>query len=120
MARFAAEDLRVLRDEREVTIRTAAHPKSAIVIWVVVADDDVFVRSVYGAPGRWYRDLAAGGLGTLEFGGRQLAVRATPERDAVALSRASEAYLRKYRPSPYAEAMVKAEILPTTLRLEQR
>jgi hypothetical protein len=32
----------------------------------------------------------------------------------------SQAFLRKYRPSPYAEAMVKQEILATTLRLEPR
>jgi hypothetical protein len=41
-----------LRDVREVAIRTEKHPKTAVVIWVVVADDEVFVRSVRGAKGR--------------------------------------------------------------------
>jgi hypothetical protein len=120
MAKFDAETLRGLRDVREIAIRTEKHPNSAVVIWVVVADDDVFVRSVGGAKGRWYRDLAAGGPATLEVAGRRLAVQAIPVSDADAIARASREYLRKYRPSPYAPAMVKAEVLPTTLRIEPR
>ena len=61
MTNFDADTLRELRDVQEVAIRTEKHPKSAVVIWVVVADDEVFVRSWRGAKGRWYRDLAAGG-----------------------------------------------------------
>jgi hypothetical protein len=37
----------------------------------VVADEEVFVRSVRGTKGRWYGDLAAGGPATLEFAGRE-------------------------------------------------
>ena len=44
MAKFDADTLRDLRDLREVAIRTEKHPDSAVVIWVVVADDEVFVR----------------------------------------------------------------------------
>jgi hypothetical protein len=117
MANFDAETVRELRDVREVSIRTEKHPKTAVVIWVVAADDEVFVRSVKGTRGRWYRDLAPGGLATLEFAGRRLAVQAIPVTDPDAVARASREYLRKYRPSPYAQAMVKAEILSTTLRL---
>jgi hypothetical protein len=46
---------------REGAIRTEKHPKSRVVIWVVVADDEVFVRSWRGTKGRWYRDIAAAG-----------------------------------------------------------
>ena len=120
MANFDAETLRELRDVREVSIRTEKHPKTAVVIWVVAADDEVFVRSVKGARGRWYMDLAAGGLATLEFAGRRLAVQVIPVSDPDAIARASREYLRKYRPSPYAQAMVNSEILSTTLRLEPR
>jgi hypothetical protein len=78
MAKFDADTLRELRDFQEVAIRTERHPDSAAVIWVVVADDEVFVRSVRGSKGRWYRDLATGGSATLEFAGRQVEVRAFP------------------------------------------
>ena len=120
MAKFDAETMRELRDRQEVTIRTEKHPAGAVVIWVVVADEEVFVRSVGGAKGRWYRDLAAGGPATLEFAGRRLAVQAVPASDPDAVARASREYLRKYQPSPYAQSMVRAEVLPTTLRLEPR
>ena len=120
MTDFDADILRELRDVREVAIRTEKHPNTAVVIWVVVADDEVFVRSVRGTKGRWYRDLAAGGTTTLEFAGRRLAVQAIPASDPAAIDRASREYLRKYQPSPYAQAMVHADVLPTTLRLEPR
>lgn len=118
MARVDADTLRELHEVREMAIRTETHPNTAVVIWVVVADDEVFVRSVRGSKGRWYRDLAAGGSATLEFAGRRLAVRAIPVNDPAAITRASREYLRKYQPSPYAQSMVRSEVLPTTLRLE--
>src|SRR5437899_10861255 len=120
MTTFDTDTLRALRDADEVAIRTAKHPANPVTIWVAVADDAVFVRSVGGTKGRWYRDLAAGGPATLEFAGRRLAVQAVPASEPDAVARASHEYLRKYRPSPYAQAMVKSEVLLTTLRLEPR
>jgi len=65
MTNFDVDTLRDLHDLQEVVIRTEKHPKSAIVIWVAVTDNEVFVRSWLGAKGRWYKDLAAGGNATL-------------------------------------------------------
>ena len=120
MAKFDADTLGELRDLKEIAIRTEKHPKSAVVIWVVVVGDEVFVRSVRGGRGRWYRDLAAGGSATLEFAGRRLAVQALPANDTASIERASREYLRKYQPSPYAQSIVRAEVLQTTFRLEPR
>jgi hypothetical protein len=120
MTNFDADTLRELRDVQEVAIRTEKHPKSAVVIWVVVADDEVFVRSWRGARGRWYRGLAAGGPATLELAGRRLAVQALPASDQIAVARASREFLRKYQRSTHAQEMVRSETLPTTLRLEPR
>jgi hypothetical protein len=120
MAKFNAETLGELRGVQEVMIRTEKHPNSAVVIWVVVADDEVFVRSWRGAKGGWYKDLAAGGAATLEFAGRQLAVQAIPASDQAAVARASREFLRKYQRSTHAQEMVRSETLPTTLRLEPR
>ena len=53
MANFDADTLRELCGVRELRIRTGKHPKTAVVIWIVVADDEVFVRSWLGAKGRW-------------------------------------------------------------------
>jgi hypothetical protein len=120
MTNFPADILNELRDVREVAIRTEKHPESAVVIWVVVAGAEVLVRSWRGTKGRWYRDLAAGGPAFLEFASRRLAVQAIPASDPTAVAQASSEFLRKYGPGPYAEAMVKPEIRPTTLRLEPR
>ena len=51
MANFDTDTLRELRHLQEVAIRTEQHPQTAVVIWVAVADDEVFVRSVRGAKG---------------------------------------------------------------------
>ena len=109
-----------MRDAKEVSIRTGKHPASAVPIWVVVADEEVFVRSAYGAKGRWYRDLAAGGAATLELAGRRMQVQAIPAHEPAAVEAVSREYLRKYGPGPYSEMMVKPDILSTTLRLEPR
>ena len=82
MPTFDADTLRALHDAQEPTIRTDQHPNSAVVIWVVVEGDGVFVRSWLGARGRWYKDLAAGGAATLEFTGHRLPVKAFPASDA--------------------------------------
>jgi hypothetical protein len=120
MTNFDADTLRALRDVQEPSIRTDKHPRSTVVIWVVVDGDDVFVRSWLGARGRWYKDLAAGGLATLEFAGRQLAVQAIPASDDASVERTSREILRKYRHSSHAREMVRSDIRPTTLRLEPR
>jgi hypothetical protein len=69
VAKFDADALCELRDVRELRIRTGKHPKTAAVIRILVAEDEVFVRSWLGAGGRWYRDLAPGGPATFEFAG---------------------------------------------------
>lgn len=120
MTKFDADTLQELCDVRELRIRTGKHPKTAVVIWIVVADDEVFVRSWLGARGRWYRDLATGGPATLEFAGHRIEVQALPASDAASVARASAALLRKYQPSAHAQEMVRSEILSTTLRLEPR
>ena len=120
MTNFDADTLRELRDLQESKIRTEKHPESAVVIWVVVADNEVFVRSWRGTEGRWYRDLAPGGPAMLEFAGRNLGVAAIRADDPAAIARASQEFLRKYQPDPHAQEMVRSEILPTTLRLEPR
>lgn len=89
-------------------------------IWIVVADDTVFVRSAYGTRGRWYRDLLADRQVTLLAGGRELHAQAVPENEADAIAAVSREYLRKYGTGPYAQAMVKPAVLAHTLRLEPR
>jgi len=116
--RFDAAALARLAAEREVSVRTARHPGRAVVIWVVVVGETVFARSVRGRRGQWLRDLLAEDAATLEWQGGSHAVRAVPVTDAAAIAAVSQAYLAKYADSPYAAAMVRADVLDTTLRLD--
>ncbi len=120
MAGFEQGVLRELRDRKEVAIRTPKHPGTGVTIWIVVSGDEVFIRSVKGPQGRWFRDLTGGGPATLEFAGRTVAVTAVPATDTASVERASREYLSKYRESPYAQPMVRPEVLGTTMRLEPR
>ena len=118
MAKFDQETLRKLHDCQEVAILTTKHPGSPVTIWVVVSGTEVFVRSVRGTKGRWYRDLANGGPATLEFDNKKLAVQAVPATDAGSIERANQEFLSKYRSSPSAASIVRPEVLETTLRLD--
>src|SRR3954468_24328922 len=120
MPHFDTDMLDVLRTVPEITVRTHKHPDQAVPIWVVVADDKVFVRSAYGTRGRWYRDLTADGTATLSACGRVVNAQAVPENETDAIAAVSREYLRKYGTGPYAQAMVKPAVLAHTLRLEPR
>jgi len=119
MARkFDAAELDFLRTTQEVGIRTVKRSDHSVIIWAVVVGDAAFVRSVRGPSGKWYKAAAADGRLTLEINDRLVVVRAIPVSDAPTIAAVSAEYLAKYATSPYAQAMVKPETLPTTLRIE--
>ncbi len=115
---FDAATLATLNSAREVRIRTARHKRRGVVIWIVVADDAAFVRSVRGPSGKWFAAAAADGRATLELDGRQLPVRVVPITDQAAIGSVSQAFLTKYATSPYAQSIVAPDTLLTTLRLD--
>jgi hypothetical protein len=116
--KFDDATLALLRDAKEVRIRTARSKRRGVIIWVVVADNAVFVRSVRGPEGNWYVTVAADRRATLALDAREWLVHAVPVTDRPTIDAVSQAFLSKYATSPYAQAMVRAEVLPTTLRLE--
>jgi len=115
---FDKDTLAALHDAMEVRISVGSPTRKPVIIWVVVAGNEAFVRSVKGTEGHWYKTAAAAGHGTLEVGGRDLPIRLVPISDTAAIERASQAYLAKYSTSPYAQSMVRADVLATTLRVE--
>ena len=118
VATFDAATLEELRGTQEVRIGVGDRPDRGVVIWIVVLADEVFIRSYQGPKARWYRSAIAEGHATLEVDHRLIPARAVPVTDAATIAAVSDAYLAKYAGSPYAKAMVQAEVLPTTLRLE--
>ena len=90
-------------------------PSKRIPIWAVVVDDEAYVRSYRGERGAWYRRALRDGRMTLEG----VDVRVEPVEDGALNARISDAFRAKYgAQSPEStEAMVKPEIVATTLRL---
>jgi hypothetical protein len=120
---FDPETLQLLNETREVRVETRRDedaPAHRTTIWVVTVDGDVFVRSVRGERGRWYREVSANPSAALHVGDRRIPVRASPVTDEPTVGAVSEAYQSKYgRTSPGStRAMVQPETLPTTLKLE--
>ncbi len=117
---FSPELVALLDGSIEVDIetRSAAGTPHRATIWVVVDRTDVFVRSVNGTRGRWYREAIADPAVALHLDGRRLPARATPAADEGSIDRASRGYEQKYRGDPSTPAMLQPEILDTTIRLE--
>ena len=102
------------------TRRGEGAPVHRTTIWAVVADGDVFVRSLKGASGRWYRELMSDPVAVVHAQGDAFPVRAVPASDPGSVERASEALRRKYSDSRSLESMLEDDILDTTVRLEPR
>ena len=120
---FDAETLQVLDETREAQIETRRDedaPVHRTIIWAVTVDGEVYVRSVRGEKGRWYREVSANPDAALHFGDRRIPVRAVSVRGEPTVGAVSEAYRDKYgRTSPGStRAMLQPETLPTTLKLE--
>lgn len=115
---FDAETLATLSNAKEVRIRTSRHKGRGVVIWIVVADDAAFVRSVQGPAGKWYTTAAADGEATLEVADRRIPVHVARVDNPATIEAVSRAFLSKYAASPYAPSIVRADTLPTTLRLD--
>jgi hypothetical protein len=119
---FEAETLRLLDEIREVRIETRRDgdsPKHRTIIWVVVVEGEVFVRSVRGPRGRWYREISSNPEGALHVEDVRIPVLAAPATEGATVDAVSAAFRSKYqRSSPAStEAMVRPETLPTTLKL---
>jgi hypothetical protein len=122
-ASFDTDTLRLIDGVREIRIETSRDedaPAHRTTIWVVTMDGSVFVRSVRGGKGRWYREVSANPAAALHVGDDRIPVRAVPVTDDATIAAVSEAYWEKYgRTSPGStRAMVQPDTLPTTLRLE--
>jgi len=120
---FDRETLELLDRRREVRIETTRPDGRTrrTVIWIMVEGDDVFVRSVRGDRGFWYQAaLDEPEKVALLVDGRYIPARAVAATDEDEIARCSDGVRRKYRSGASVVAMVRPEVLNTTLRLEPR
>ena len=102
------------------TRRSEGAPVHRTIIWIVVTDGQVYVRSLRGEDGRWFRELMAMPDAGLHVEGEAVPVLAVRADDRDSVERATDGFRRKYADSPYLDSMIRDEIAPTTVRLEAR
>jgi hypothetical protein len=117
---FSREQLEAIDRTEEVHIETRddAGTSHRTIIWAVVDDDDVFIRSYRGPNARWYREALTDASVVLHVDGLVLPATAVPTHDPRDIERCSAALLRKYPEDPATPRMVRPEILDLTLRLD--
>jgi hypothetical protein len=118
--RFEAATLAAWRDELEVSVETTT-PDAEVhrtIIWIVVdAQDRVLIRSYRGATARWYREAVAAGHGAILLRDTRVPVRFEVARDPDRIAACSAELERKYAGDPATPAMVRDDVLGTTLEV---
>jgi hypothetical protein len=119
---MAESDLQHAAEAEEITIGFQRPDGStgSTPVWIVRAGDDVFVRSMYGQRGGWYRRLRANPDGMVTDEAHTHQVRAEPVADEATRQEVTRAYESKYGRSPYVEPLLSEEAIGATLRLEPR
>lgn len=117
--RFPEPDLAALAAAEEIDIETRAADGTVhqTIVWVMVRDGIVYLRSYRGPSGRWYREALADPAVALHVDGRRLAARAEPATDPASVEACSQGLRDKYTRSYSLAAMLADSVLPTTLRV---
>jgi hypothetical protein len=119
---FTPAELARLRRTAEVRIEPAAQdrmPPAKPIIWVVTDHSGVYIRSFYGARGRWYQQIRKDPRAILYVGRSRIPVRARTVSGPLVKKRVDDEFRRKYEkrwPSETAD-MLKQKARRHTLRL---
>jgi hypothetical protein len=124
MTMWTAEELNRIGEAEE--LRIASHRKDGtlwpfVIIWVVRAGDDLYVRSAYGATNPWFARAKASGTGRIQAGGVEHDVHfAEPVPDGY--SAIDAAYHAKYDHygQPIVDTVMGDEVRDVTIRLVPR
>ena len=114
-------DVSQLDRATEITMRTKRNDGSwsSRPIWIVVVDNEPYVRSAFGNSGMWYRKVRAGAPAEIAVDGQTLPVSLEAVHDKALNQQVSDAYRAKYGPSEPAstEDMLEGEVTTTTMRV---
>lgn len=92
--RFPSKTLAAFEASKYMPIRSGSH--RYILIWVVVVNGRVIVRSWNDKPSGWYRAFLSDPLGHVRLNEDEVSVRAVPVRGARLNDGADEAFALKY------------------------
>ncbi|HYT26297.1 MAG TPA: nitroreductase/quinone reductase family protein [Actinomycetota bacterium] len=116
---MAGDALQHLADVQEISIgfRRPDGSTGSTPVWVVQVGDNIFVRSIRGPRGGWYRRLRANPNGEVRDAAHVHPVHAEPIADADTLAEVTCAYATKYAGSPYVQPLLEEPAIGATLRL---
>lgn len=116
---LSSEQLALLDETLEVRVETRTDRGAyKTIIWIVVADGEVYVRSVNGEKGRWYQRTLSNPFVAIHVDGERLDFRAVHVKDPDTIQAVSDALRGKYPPGGSLDRMTQAGVLDTTLHLE--
>jgi hypothetical protein len=107
-----ADALQHLADVEEIRIgfRRPDGSTRSVPIWVVQVGDHIYVRSVRGPKGGWYRRLRANPDGEVRDGEHRHLVRAEAVAEAGTLAQVTRAYATKYAGSPFVRPLLEGAV----------
>ena len=121
MSAWSESELRELDRVGEVRVagrRADGSSRTLTIVWHVVVDGDLYLRSVKGPEGQWYRGVARTFEGFLSWGAETRAVSYTLDSSHDAAIDA--AYVEKYGNGSSTKAITNALSKETTLRVDPR
>ncbi|NIQ08945.1 MAG: DUF2255 family protein [candidate division Zixibacteria bacterium] len=124
MAEWTSNELEHIGEAEELQItslRKNGTLRKWTTIWVVRVEDDLYVRSVYGERGAWYRGTLVRHVGHIRAGGMEKDVIFEEVTDPDTIQKVDEAYRTKYRRYPqYVAPLFEPESRDATLKLVVR
>ncbi len=121
MSAWTPEELRQLDRAGEVRVagrRVDGTSRTLVIVWHVVVGGNVYLRSVKGPQGQWYKGVARHREGFLRWDGKTRPVTYT--RDSTQDSAIDAAYVAKYGNGSATRAITSALANQTTLRVDPR
>ena len=85
-------------------------------IWSVAVNDELYVRAYYGKKSRWYNAALRHKAGKIEGDGMIRKVRFESVHGEIN-QKIDEAYQKKYKGSPYLDAMISERAKAATIRI---
>jgi hypothetical protein len=120
MTTWSGEELSAIGDASELrvtSLRGNGTARRSRTIWVVRHGDDLYVRSVRGTEGAWFRGVQQRHQGRISGGGLDRDVM-FEDADHVLDDEIDEEYRRKYgRTSSAVDSITSADARATTIRL---
>ncbi len=119
MSAWTDEELAAIAGANELTVaplRDDGTRQSPRIVWVVRRGDDVYIRSVNGDEGAWFRSVQAHHAGHISAGGLEVDV-SFEDADHDLDEGINEEYWRKYGRSSAVERITSPKAQATTLRI---